>query len=279
MGKEKQIKLIPLTDEERKRVQGYELKILIEIHRICTKYNIRYSLAYGTLIGAVRHHGFIPWDDDVDICMLREDYIKFKTICKKELGSAFFYQSQDTDPEYFYLFDKIRLNGTIFKESFVSKYNIHHGVYIDIFPVDFIPDNYFLRKFQYCCFQFFRIGVQAKYLMLNARTGVKRYIFGFLRLFYFFIPLRFLYKTANQIATWYDCKPCNRVMNFYTPYRTREIFNSQMYQKYIRTVFENEEFCIVRDYDLFLHQIYGNYMELPPKDQRCTRHTITELKL
>ncbi len=273
------MEILHISDEERRRIQQLELDILMEVDRICRKNGIQYTMGYGSLIGAIRHNGFIPWDDDIDICMLRKDYIRFKDVCKTELDNRFFYQSQDTDPEYYYLFDKIRLNGTVFKESFVSKWNIHHGIYIDVFPVDYIPDNWFKRKIQYYTFHFFRTGVQSKYIMLQARKGIRRYMFSVAKLLYSFFPLSFLYKNANRIAMLYDQVPQKKIMNMYTPYRMKEVFDIQMYQNFIEHEFENKKVQIVKDYDIFLRQIYGDYMQLPPMEQRNTRHTIIELKL
>lgn len=250
-----------------------------EIDRICRKYNIKYTLAYGTLIGAIRHNGFIPWDDDIDIAMLRADYIKFKEICKTELGKKFFYQSNDTDPEYYYLFDKIRLNDTIFKESFVSKYNIHHGVYIDIFPVDKIANKGLRRKWQYCKFHFYRTGLMSKYLMLGAREGKKKYAAALLRCLYFAFPLSYLYRKCHEIAMSCNHDNCKDVINFFSPYRLREVFDYSVYTRHVEHTFEEKSFSILKDYDLYLKQIYGRYMELPPENKRNTRHTITELNV
>ena len=201
------IKLISVSDEQKAQIQEAELLILAELDRICQKHGIIYMVAYGSLIGAIRHNGFIPWDDDVDICMPRPDYQKFKEICKEELREDFFLQDNNSDPEYYYLIDKIRLNGTIFKESFVAKYNIHHGIYIDIFPVDIMPDNRFLANKQYYLFHFYRTGLMAKYLDLNARKGKKKFMMAGLRLAYAPFTIDYLYKKAVQIAKKYDgCK-------------------------------------------------------------------------
>lgn len=273
------MKLINISREEQLYLQKLEVEILEEVNRICEKHNLHYTLAYGTLIGAIRHDGFIPWDDDIDISMLRADYIKFKEICKTELNSRFFYQSNDTDSEYFYLFDKIRLNNTIFKESFVSKYNIHHGVYIDIFPIDYIPSDTYKRKLQYYKFHFFRTGLMSKYLMLDARSGTKRIAATILKCLYCFFPLSFLYKKAHEVAMEYNNENSNYVINFFSPYRTREIFEKEVYMKHENHKFENKSFSVIKNYDLYLRQIYGDYMKLPPKEKQNTRHTITDLSL
>ena len=198
------MELLSLSDNQRITLKEMELRIFREFARICDKHHLKYMLCYGSLIGAIRHQGYIPWDDDLDVCMMREDYNKLKEICKTELSGDFFFQSHDTDPEYYYLFDKIRLNGTVFRESFVSKYQIHHGVYIDIFPVDYLPDSPILQKIQYYRFHFFRTGVMAKYPMLQAREGKKKIAFSLLRIMYCFFPLDYLYRHAHKVATRYD---------------------------------------------------------------------------
>lgn len=273
------MRYINLTIEDKKRIQNLELEILQEVDRICRRNGIQYTMGYGSLIGTIRHDGFIPWDDDIDICLLRKDYVKFKEICKRELSDRFFYQSNDTDSEYYLLYDKIRLNGTVFKESHLSSYNIHHGVYIDVFPIDYIPDNSFKQVVQYICFHFFRSGLMSKYLVLEARGWKKKTIAAVLRILYCLIPLSTLYRNANKVAIWYDESPQKRVMNFLTPYRLKEIFSSNLYEEYTEHKFENMNVEIVKQYDLFLKQIYGNYMQIPPLEKRNTRHTLVDLSI
>ena len=270
---------IVLNESQRKTIQKLELEILVEIDRICTKHNIEYTLAYGTLIGAIRHKGFIPWDDDIDISMTRKNLERFKVICRNELNEKFFYQSNDTDPEYFHLFDKIRLNNTVFKETFLSDYNIHHGVYVDLFAVDEIPDSSLKFNFQYYKFHFFRSGLMAKYLNLSARHGKKKVIFGILRLLYTPFSLQYLYRGAMKTVSMYNECGGNRMINFMSSSHRREIFNKKVYSDYTRTEFEGHSFMITKHYDFLLNQIYGNYMKLPPIDKRTTRHDLTDLQI
>lgn len=273
------MKTITVTEEEKLKIQDAELLILGELDRICQKYQIKYIIAYGTLIGAIRHEGFIPWDDDVDVCMLRPDFNRFKEVCKTELGNDFFYQDNDTDPEYYYLIDKIRLNGTVFRENFVSKYNIHHGIYIDIFPVDFIPNNKLLMNIQYYQFHFFRTGLMAKYLDLKARTGKKRILMSMLGVLYRPFNLNFLYRNAIKVATKYNDLESAKVCSFFSPYKKRDIFEKNIFETVIRHIFEKIEVNIPKKYDVYLSKLYGQYMELPPISERITRHSITKLEL
>lgn len=123
-----------------------EVDILDEVVRICNKYDINYYLAYGTLIGAVRHKGFIPWDDDIDIWMFREDYDRFAKIAEKELSEKYYYQDWHKEKEYPYNFAKVRLNDTVVLQKPITKLNIHHGIYIDIFPLDNINLKRFTKE-------------------------------------------------------------------------------------------------------------------------------------
>ena len=273
------MKSIELSLEQKREVQKLEVYILKEINRICTKYNIKYMAGYGTLIGAVRHQGFIPWDDDMDLCMLREDFQRFKTACLKEFGNEFFYQSNDTDPEYFLLYDKIRLNGTMFRETHVAKYNINHGVYIDIFPIDYLPRKKMQWFLQYYGFHFFRTGVMAKYMMLDARKGKKRALFTILRLLYAPFSLQFLYNKAQHFAMKYDGKKSPYASNFYTPFRKKDIFKTSLYTNTRNVDFEDTQISIPDDYHTMLSKLYGDYMKLPPVEKQNTRHELTDICL
>ena len=127
----------------------YLLKLLSEVDRICRKNNIQYFLMYGTLIGAVRHHGFVPWDDDADIAMKRSDFIKFSECCKKELGEEFDLVTYNDDENYNYTFPKLRLkNTTYIIRSEISRHGRNAGFFIDIMIMDYVPENKFKAYIQ-----------------------------------------------------------------------------------------------------------------------------------
>lgn len=268
-----------LTDEQRLRVQQLQVEIVIEVDRLCRKYNLRYTLAYGTLIGAVRHKGFIPWDDDIDICMPREDYNKLKEVSKIEMNQRFFYQSHDTDPSYWLLYDKVRMNDTLFVETASAYRDIHQGVYIDIFPVDNIPDDEALCDRHLKRFQFFRTGIQAKHVVLRSRHGLKFWGVLLLRCLYSILPISYLYKKGQEEAVKYNSQKTRRMISTCSPYQKKDIFNREVYLNYVNHEFEGHQFLIYRDYDKVLTQIYGNYMQLPPVEKRITRHPLVEVKL
>lgn len=126
-------------DSKLRQLQLCELEILDEFVRVCEKYGLQYYLVGGTLLGAIRHQGFIPWDDDIDVAMPREDYDRFADVAAAELGPQFFYQCPETDPYYFLTYAKVRKNGTKIYEERFKNAQFHKGVFIDIFPLDFCP--------------------------------------------------------------------------------------------------------------------------------------------
>ncbi len=122
------------------------LEILVDIDAVCRKYGIRYYLAYGTLLGAVRHQGFIPWDDDADIMMPRKDYDQFLNIAAEALGEKYFVQYYKTERYYRHPFAKVRRNGTACIIQDHRRIRMHQGIFVDIFPLENIPTNKFKRN-------------------------------------------------------------------------------------------------------------------------------------
>ena len=124
-------KVIEITPEEQRKIQLLQLNILKEFDRICRKHDLKYTLAGGSMLGAVRHKGFIPWDDDVDVSMLREEYEKFCEICKTELDAEkYFLQTMDTDPEYRFIYGRILLNGTAYVRAGQEHMKAKNGIFI-----------------------------------------------------------------------------------------------------------------------------------------------------
>jgi lipopolysaccharide cholinephosphotransferase len=131
-----------ISKDDLRHMQLIELKILNEVKRICEKNSIPYFLIAGTLIGAARHQGFIPWDDDIDIGMLRADYDRFMEVCKTDLGSEYFLQTPATEKgNADYGIAHVRLNGTSMVQEFRKNTITHNGFTIDIFPYDNLPEN------------------------------------------------------------------------------------------------------------------------------------------
>lgn len=131
-----------IVSEQAKKIWAKELELYSELERICKKYDIKYFAEGGTLLGAVRHEGFIPWDDDMDIAMLRDDYNKFCEVASSELSEPFFFQNNKTD-NVNYLFSRIRNSNTAAVPVKGIPYTdyTNHGIFIDIFPLDSLPDN------------------------------------------------------------------------------------------------------------------------------------------
>lgn len=191
---------IVLTKDQQNRIQQLELEVLIEFDKICRRHNLKYTLAGGTLLGAVRHDGFIPWDDDVDVTMLRKDYEKFTQVYYQELNDRLFFQSKDTDPQYQYPFSKVRIKDTIFKETFLAKYNINHGVYIDVFPIDNVYDDENKRVEQINRFRHQRRIMMGKYLDPAARSGNKRILAYLTKVCFFWDSFDRIHDQLNRIS-------------------------------------------------------------------------------
>ena len=139
---------IELDQKNLKKLKETELEILIELDRICKKHNIKYSLTGGTLLGAIRHNGFIPWDDDIDIDMTRKDYNKFREIQKTELDSKRFYlDCIETKENCGMLYAKLKRKDSIYIESSSNRDEKEQNIWIDIFPIDNISNNKLIRKY------------------------------------------------------------------------------------------------------------------------------------
>lgn len=255
-----------ISVEELKSIQ---IEILKEVHDFCFLKGLKYSLAYGTLIGAIRHKGFIPWDDDIDILMPRPDY----EILKREFRHpVLVFTDRDVDPNCYVTFGKIYNSRTIMHEC--TDYDSEYGVSIDVFPIDGLPNdtdeaiNHYkklsrLRKL--LDFKMVKVSTTRSVLKNLVLIGGKLLLFPLKRksLQDYVIKLKkkYRYEDSNYVAE----------LSFGT---YKRILPKSVFESYILHRFENEDFFIIKEYDKYLTSVFGDYMKLPPIEKRVSHHSF-----
>lgn len=250
-----------------------EVEILSEIHRICVKNNLNYFLCGGSLLGAVRHKGFIPWDDDIDVAMPREDYNRFIEICiNGALDNKYILQNTDTEQEYHLPFTKIRKDNTLFDESGVKNLNIHKGIFVDIFPLDYTKKNSGIVY--HCRDKIIKNLVHVVSMrQLNAQPVSK--ISQMLYIITKPLSVHRIIKISDFISSF------KKRGNYYVDYASyiecsKETVPIEWYGEPLLLQFENKEFYAPQEYGLVLKQLYGDYMKLPPEEERVN-HNATKI--
>lgn len=267
--------MIQLSQEDLRKLQLIELDLLIEFDRICRKYKIRYTLTGGTLLGAVRHGGFIPWDDDADVSMLRSEYEKFKKFCEIELDSKYYFQDMQKTEGYRWGYGKLRKKGTLFLREHQEHMPYNQGVFIDIFPRDGVPDGFLMRKvhkFQCFCI---RKSLWSEVGKIAHKRRIMREWFGFLN-----------WVTDSHIYRIYEClveksnrKTTKLVRNLMFPVPNgKDGYPRCWYEESTELEFEGHRFMVNKSYAAWLKQEFGNYMCLPPLDKRKI-HPVVKINL
>jgi lipopolysaccharide cholinephosphotransferase len=254
------------------------LKIMKEIHEFCMKNNIQYSLAYGSMIGAVRHKGFIPWDDDIDIWMTRPNYEKFTHTFKSKHG---YRHSSMYDKDSLLCFDRVyEMDETRIKMAF-KPCDGDVGVFVDILPLDGVPENEKNRDKQYISFsKKVTCLLHARYWLrsIECSDGWQK-VNGFCHLVYNTIKrggYRFAHKRMLEIAKEVNLEKSKFCCYFQCgdAYRKnkQELLPTAFFNKYILIDFEDTQFMVSEEYDRILKLIYGDYMKLPPEEDRHHSH-------
>ena len=245
--------------DKLKEHQTVLLELLIEFDRICRKHNIPYILFGGTALGAVRHKGFIPWDDDIDVSMLREDYERF--LKTKELNERYYLQAELTD-HWPMAYSKLRKNNTTCLEKYHPKdKKMHQGIYIDIFPCDNASDNKFIRRAQFLssrvvlaktlCKRGYETNSIAKKLFMNLCRLLP------MKPFYNF-AMRKKENNSEYVQTFLSC----------TSKYKKGIYHRRLFSEMVEMDFETRKFLVSAHYDELLTTLYGDYMTLPAEEER-----------
>ena len=249
-------------------IQKIELNILNVFDKFCRENNITYTLAYGTLLGAVRHQGVIPWDDDIDVCILRPDYEKFKMLVKKKGLPKPYQLLCEKDTGYLYPFCKIIDTRTSIIEKGVKNQKLN-GIWVDIFPLDMLPQNKKRRMQLLCLCKFW---VKMHYFSKSNKLFIGNSFFRKTVKF----PLVLLSKVmGTEKCTKKLISLCEKQKNLNTEYcgsiswgAPFGILKREEYTDVFEITFEDSTFMAISCWDKYLKMAYGNYMKLPNEDER-----------
>ncbi len=256
-------------------LQKTELEILNEIVRICDEHQLTYMLIGGTLLGAYRHHGFIPWDDDIDVVMPRSSYTEFCNLCTHgALREQYYFHGHETDPKYWLNFPKVRKRNTLFNEQNIAHLDVPKGIYVDIFPMDdALCVSSAEKRFRTKVIRALNIVIYQK-RGLNLPVNGKRKIYTAL-----FAPF-----SIKTLARWQD-----RLMQhdngkggkFYVSYggqydMEKETMPKEVFEPTSLLEFEGQLYRCPANPEYYLRRIYGDdFMQLPPVEKRRTHRPVS----
>ncbi len=254
-----------------KELQKIELQILKEIDKICKDNNICYYLGEGSLLGAIRHQGFIPWDDDIDLIMERNDYERFLKIAPKVISKDYEIQHSTLIHNYWSPFIKVRYLGKCsFKQTHISHLTDHNGPLIDIFPVDNVPKENSIKQFiQAYKIKFYR-GMLSYKLKLRHPKKIKGFIIKFCSNF---ISVKRIHKNLDKTFKKYNNDNNSFMVNLASYYNyKKQTVPKKWYGKPRMVKFEEFIIPVPKEAEKLLASIYGDYMTLPPEEKRVIKH-------
>ena len=257
--------MVEISKEEVKKIQ---YNILDVVAKYCDDRGIRYFLGYGTLLGAIRHKGFIPWDDDIDIVMLREDYERF---LKYFTTKNYYVDANIKNADFPYTFSKICDKRTKLIEN--SDFNYDIGINIDLFPIDKVPVSIFKQKLLSLQLKTLLVIFRTKGISLNKdRNWVKNFILLIGKVFLLPFDYQTVIKRINKLATKYAHLKEYKLGCLIDSYGPMELIDPSIFKDIIYVEFESGRFKAPKKFEEYLKLLYGDYSLLPPVEKRVTHH-------
>ena len=260
-----------ITQDTINQVQAVEHEIMQQIAAICHRHGLCYFAIGGTALGAVRHQGFIPWDDDIDIGMPRKDYEIFLRIAAEELPEQYYLQHFSTEAASPFYFTKIRKRNTRFVEYYLKDAPIRQGIFVDIFPFDNVPQGELQKKLHFrLCRTLYQLYLckslttvcSSRFTQTDNYKGKMRKILHFLLLP---LPKAWLFRWLDRSVQMFNGKPCTEISHIVRR-RLRVKLDDLHPVQFLP--FGNYKMPVPNNYDAYLRAQFGNYDELPPEDKR-----------
>lgn len=250
-------------------LQLAELQILQDFKELCRTHELTFFITAGTLLGAVRHGGFIPWDDDIDVIMPRADFDRLAMICREKTPAGYFYQDRVSDPYYPYFFSKLRHAGTIVEEPALLHVPMHKGIYIDIFPLDICPDGELGGRVYFKWVEQLQCAIMAQ-VNPDFVCGYKKWHMRLLHYLLSKVPL----NCVDGI--WNFTRSVLRIFCSAGRWSTAcashgypfEVYDPMWFSSSKEFAFEGVSVPAPCGWQALLHNMYGDYMTLPPEQER-----------
>ena len=260
-------------------IHKYLFEILQELDRICRKYHIKYSLEGGTLLGAVKYGDFVPWDDDLDVVMLRPEYERFIKVCENELNEKFFLQNSETEKNFPLNYTKLRYKESKYVQKNYEFLDMNQGLFLDLYPLDYVDE----KKYR-MCMHFIGLLNGAKNVKLEillsplhkspSISKTKSIAYKLVSK----LPLQCLNNALKSMMV--SANGERAVLNLCNPTYTDKPIDVQRFQEYTEITFRNQKFSVIKDYDNWLKEVFGNYMDIEPDEEtRGPSHAIVECEL
>ena len=262
------------VSEKQKKIWSVEIDLLKELLRVCEKHDIKVFVFAGTLLGAIRHKGFIPWDDDIDVAMLKDDFEKLVQIAPYEFSHPYFFQTALTDRKYYIGYARLRNSETTGLVRYENSPDYNNGIFIDIFLLNGYTHSRIGLKKQLFDLSFSEKFIRAYYDDLTTRKGFKKLIMWIVqRVETKLVSYETLIQWNHNILCRYD--ECENRVTLLT-HGKRFLFNCWCQTDDLKEItyvpFENIMVPIPKEYDKFLTTRYGNYMQFPPESERGKWH-------
>ena len=260
-----------ITETSLLQIQETENEIMQQIIAICRRHNLTVFAIGGTALGAVRHQGFIPWDDDIDIGMPRKDYEAFLRYAAQELPEAYYIQNFSTEKASPFYFTKIRKHNTLFVEYYLKDLPIRQGIFVDIFPFDNVPAVQWKQNLHFRCCRFFyqmylckslTTVFSSRFRQADNYKGKLRKILHFLLLP---VPKKWIYNWLDRSVQMFNDKDTPEISHIV---RRRLRVNTEDLYPVCYLPFADYEMPVPKNYDAYLRGQFGDYLKLPPESKR-----------